>query len=225
MQRPSLVIFDCDGVLVDSELIANREFARALTEIGIATTLEQSMERFVGRSMKSCYDEIEARLGRTLPADFAQRLDLATFEALKRDLLAVEGIEAVLDALDAIALPYCVASSGSHEKMQITLGKTGLLARFGANGERRIFSSSEVARGKPFPDLFLYAAQQCKVPAQDCVVIEDSVPGVQAGLAAGMRVLGHAAEHFIGARERLQTAGAQVFFGMPELLAKVKAWA
>jgi beta-phosphoglucomutase-like phosphatase (HAD superfamily) len=225
MQRPSLVIFDCDGVLVDSEMIANREFAKALTDIGIPTTVEQSMERYVGRSMKSCYEEIEAHLGRSLPPDFARHLDQSTFAAFERDLLAVSGIEAVLDALDAIKLPYCVASSGSYDKMQITLGKTGLLDRFSFEGKRRIFSSSEVARGKPFPDLFLYAAAQCETQAQHCVVIEDSVPGVQAGLAAGMHVLGHAAAAYAGAERRLSAAGATIFNGMPELLAKVQAWA
>ncbi len=225
MQRPDLVIFDCDGVLVDSETIANRELARALTQIGLPTTIEQSMSRYVGRSMKSCYEDVEKQLGRPLPKEFARQLDLATFTALERELLAVPGIETVLDALDRISLPYCVASSGSHEKMQLTLGKTGLLERFGVGEKKRIYSSSQVARGKPFPDLFLYAAQQCGALPSACAVVEDSVPGVQAALAAGMHAFGHAAVQYPGAQARLHAAGAQVFLDMSELLDQINTWA
>ena len=224
MKRPQLVVFDCDGVLVDSEWIANRVFAEELSKVGLPITVEQTMDRFVGRSMKSCYEEIEAQLGRPLPSGFSERLDGATYAAFDRDLKAVSGIELVLDRLDALRLPYCVASSGSLAKMNRTLGKTGLLDRFGVGTARRIYSSSQVARGKPFPDLFEFAARNCMVAPEHCLVIEDSVPGVQAAQAAGMSVAGHAAMAYPGSRERLAKAGATVFSNMAELVRWMQDW-
>ena len=169
-----LVIFDCDGVLVDSELITNRIFASMLNELGIPVTLEDMFEQFVGRSMANCLEKIAGLLGRPVSDDFVQQYQVRTTVALQSDLKVVPGIEAVLDQ---IKMPYCVASSGSHEKMQTTLGITGLLPRF----KGKIFSVTEVARGKPFPDVFLYAAAKSGAAASKCAVVEDTPTGVRGG--------------------------------------------
>jgi HAD superfamily hydrolase (TIGR01509 family) len=207
--RFSLVIFDCDGVLVDSELITNRIFASMLNELGIPVTLEDMFEQFVGRSMATCLEKIAGLLGRPVPEDFVHQYQVRTNAALKSDLRAVPGIDTVLDEIE---VPYCVASSGSHEKMQTTLGITGLLPRF----QGKLFSVTEVARGKPFPDVFLYAAAKSGVAASACAVIEDSPTGVEAGVAAGMTVYGYCA---LMPQHRLQEAGAHhTFDSMSKLL-------
>jgi HAD superfamily hydrolase (TIGR01509 family) len=207
-----LVIFDCDGVLVDSEVITKRVFAGMLNELGVAITVEQTFEKFVGRSMAQCLEIIAGLLGRGVPEDFACQYQLRIAEVLKSELKAVPGI---VEALDAIQAPYCVASNGSHEKMQITLGVTGLLPKF----EDKMFSVAEVARGKPFPDIFLYAASRFGVAPSSCVVIEDTPTGVAAGVAAGMTVFGYCAE--MPAR-RLIDAGAHRTFdrmsALPDLI-------
>jgi HAD superfamily hydrolase (TIGR01509 family) len=203
-----LLIFDCDGVLVDSEPIANRVFAEALAEIGLAMSYEEVCRRFIGLSMARCLEMVEESLGRPAPEGFVDGLQTRTFEAFRRrGLAAVEGVEAVLDGLDT---PVCVASSGEPEKMRLTLGLTGLLPRF----EGRMFSAVEVERGKPHPDLFLHAARRMGAEPGRCAVIEDSLPGVQAARAAGMRAFGFAARD---AGERLQRAGARVFRSMRDL--------
>jgi HAD superfamily hydrolase (TIGR01509 family) len=202
-----LVIFDCDGVLVDSERIANTEFARMLAQLGLNFTLEQMFERFVGRSMATCLQQVQELLGRAPPPDFESRLRACTEQALRRDLTAVRGVR---EALAAIALPYCVASSGDHAKMRLTLGITGLLPLF----EGRLYSVTEVARGKPAPDVFLHAARCMGAQPARTAVVEDSVTGVQAAVAAGMRVFGYAAPGDPGGLAR---AGAIVFSDMAEL--------
>jgi HAD superfamily hydrolase (TIGR01509 family) len=211
--RFSLVIFDCDGVLVDSELITNRIFASMLNELGIAVTLEDMFEQFVGRSMAACLEKIAGLLGRPVPEDFVHQYQVRTNAALQSDLKMVPGIGAVLDQ---IKMPYCVASSGSHEKMQTTLGITGLLPRF----QGKLFSVTEVARGKPFPDVFLYAAAKLGVAASKCAVVEDTPTGVAAGVAAGMTVYGYCA---LTPQHRLEEAGAHYTFDsmskLPILLA------
>ena len=181
---PELVIFDCDGVLVDSERIAVRIEVQIGAELGWPLTADEVIEKFVGRSNKSIGALVEARLpGKS--AAWQERYETLHREAVDRELVAVEGIH---EALAAIALPTCVASSGSHEKMRHTLGHTGLYAHF----EGIIFSATEVARGKPAPDLFLHAARRMGVEPAACVVVEDSKYGVQAARSAGMRSLGYA---------------------------------
>lgn len=199
--QPGAVIFDCDGVLVDSEGLMNREFRTMLGEIGLAYTAEETTRTFMGRSMKSCMQIVESRLGRAVPGDFLQQLDRRAYAVFERELRPVAGVEAVLDALDRSGTPYAVASSGSHEKMQTTLGITGLYARL----EGRITSATEVAHGKPAPDVFLLAAERLHIQADHCVVVEDSLLGIEAALAAGMRVIGLAA--MIPATD-MQNAGA-----------------
>jgi HAD superfamily hydrolase (TIGR01509 family) len=210
--RFELVIFDCDGVLVDSELITSRVFASMLNELGISVTLEDMFAKFVGRSMGQCLEVIESLLGHEIPEDFVHQYHLRTAIALQADLKAVPGIEA---ALNAIKLPYCVASSGSHEKMQMTLGITGLITKF----QGRLFSVTDVARAKPYPDVFLYAADKMGVAPSACAVIEDTPTGVAAGVAAGMKVFGF---HAHTPKQRLRDAGAHFTFDsmstLPDLL-------
>ncbi len=208
-----LVIFDCDGVLVDTELPSNRCFAAALNEIGLDWSVEQTMARLVGRSMKSCIEIVERALGRAVPDDFVARLQQRTFATFRREgVAATPGLPGALDALGDAGVPYCVASSGEIEKMRLTLGLSGLLPRF----EGHMFSATMVPRGKPFPDLFLHAARRMGAAPADCVVVEDAVPGVTAGRAAGMRVLAYAAAPHAD-RAGLAEAGGVLFDDMARL--------
>ena len=200
--RFCLVIFDCDGVLVDSELITNRVFAGMLNELGIAVTLDDMIEQFVGRSMPQCLELITKMLGHPVPQHFVEEYQTRSAAALTAELKAVPDIETVLAAM---RVPYCVASSGTHEKMQTTLGLTGLLQQF----RGKMYSVTEVARSKPFPDVFLYAARQQGVAPADCAVIEDTPTGVRAGVAAGMTVFGYCA---LTPKQRLIEAGAHHTF-------------
>jgi HAD superfamily hydrolase (TIGR01509 family) len=202
-----LVIFDCDGVLVDSELPSNRVLAQMLGEIGLPLSLEETIATFMGHSMATCVAIIEQRTGRPIPPTFVTDFRDRTFEVFRRDVRPVRGIEAVLDQ---IQLPFCVASSGPPEKIHLTLSVTGLLSRF----DGRIFSAVEVLRGKPHPDLFLHAAERMGVAPAACVVVEDSPRGVEAAVAAGMHVFGYAD---LTDAEVLTAAGAQVFRSMSEL--------
>jgi HAD superfamily hydrolase (TIGR01509 family) len=211
---PGLVIFDCDGVLVDSEPIANRVFARMLAGQGLVLTDAQMFDLFVGRTMAHCLALAAQRLGRPLPGDFETEHDRRLFDALAAELAPVPGVTQVLDGL---ASPFCVASNGGAAKVRFSLAKVGLLPRF----EGRLFSAAEVAHGKPAPDLFLHAARCMGVPPAACVVVEDSPAGVAAGVAAGMRVLGFAA---CTPAARLREAGAHhTFTGMAELPALLGA--
>ena len=203
-----LVIFDCDGVLVDSERLAVRIDVQVLAKLGWTITEAEVIERFVGRSDVSIKADIEAHLGRALPDDWG-----AEFESLYRAAFAAElkPVSGVVEALDRITLPTCVASSGSHDKMRFTLGLTGLYERFAG----RIFSAYEVARGKPAPDLFLHAAARMGVAPEACAVIEDSRFGIEAARAAGMRAFGYAGG--LTPRAFLETPGVVVFTDMLEL--------
>ena len=180
-----LVIFDCDGVLVDSERLSVGIDQRVLADLGWRSTRDEILHRFVGRSSEHFRSEVETHLGRALPDEWEEPYLPWYAEVFERELEAVPGIEA---ALDGIAVATCVASSGPHEKIRRTLGITGLLPRF----EGRIFSASEVESGKPAPDLFLHAASRMEVEPSRCVVIEDSRFGVAAARAAGMRAFGYA---------------------------------
>jgi HAD superfamily hydrolase (TIGR01509 family) len=207
-----LLIFDCDGVLVDSEPLSNRIFTSALNRIGLPMTYDEVCREFIGLSMASCVESIEQRLGRRLPDGFVDDLQVQTFAALKSELKPMPGIVSLLDRLE---IPCCVATSGEPEKVELTLGVTGLLERF----RGRIFSSHQVERGKPAPDLFLYAAKALATRPEDCAVIEDSLPGVQAARAAGMTVFGFAPE---ANGADLASAGARVFTQMDQLLGWVQ---
>jgi HAD superfamily hydrolase (TIGR01509 family) len=206
---PDLVIFDCDGVLVDSERLANTVLAGLLTEIGLPTSVPESIDRYMGRSMPACVERIEAALGHPVPRDFLDTYYERVFSAFELSLRVVPGIVGALDALDG-AVSVCVASSGSHERIRRSLGLTGLLPRF----EGRIFSADDVDRPKPWPDLFLHAAAGMGAVAGRCVVVEDSPAGVRAAVAARMPVLGYA-DLTPGAV--LADAGATVFSDMAAL--------
>jgi HAD superfamily hydrolase (TIGR01509 family) len=206
--RPALVIFDNDGVLVDSERLANGILAELLTEAGLPYTLDEAVRDYMGGSMVSMRQKAEAMLGSALPADLEDRYHQQLFEGFAH-LQPVPGVEEVLDRLDADGTAYCLASSGTHRRIHTALTTVGFWDRF----EGRTFSSEDVEHGKPAPDLFLHAASTMGVKPDDCVVVEDSPLGVEAANAAGMRVLGFAA---MTDPAKLSTATA-VFTTMDEL--------
>ncbi|WP_432040368.1 HAD family hydrolase [Streptomyces cucumeris] len=185
-----LVVFDNDGVLVDSEPISNRHLAAYLTELGHPTDYEDSIRDYMGSAMHRIHELVLARTGQRLPADFDSTFHSRVFDAFRRELEPVAGVRTVLEKLRADNIPFCVASSGSHERIRVALRKTGLYELF---GEERIFSSEDVGRGKPAPDLFLHAAERMGVAPPHCAVIEDSPLGVQAAVAAEMDVYGFTA--------------------------------
>lgn len=210
---PALVIFDCDGVLVDSEPIASRVLAEALTEIGFPLSAQDAVDRYTGISLRSLLARVENEWGQALPAGFAEGLDERDRAAFRAELRPLPG---VAEMLRALPLPRCVASSGALAKIRCNLELTGLLQYF----EPHLFSAEMVAHGKPAPDLFLHAAASMGSLPQRCVVVEDSIAGVQAARAAGMAVLGfcgggHAQP---GLAEALHAAGVRrVFSRMAEL--------
>jgi HAD superfamily hydrolase (TIGR01509 family) len=207
---PALVIFDCDGVLVDSEVIANRIMAEAITASGVPISYEDCRTRFVGGTLQRVIDTVEEWLGKPLPPGWQEDYETRRNAAFRRELQAVPGAAAAVEAIRANGTAVCVASSGSMEKMELTLGLTGLRHYFGAH----LFSASMVAHGKPEPDLFLHAAERMGCLPETCVVVEDSLLGVTAAVAAGMRVLAYAAGT---APENLQAAGGLPFAEMAEL--------
>lgn len=207
--RFALVIFDCDGVLVDSEPIANRVLLDIVAELGLPMGADECSRTFLGRSAPACCAIIEERLGRALNDRFLGEWEQRLHEAFRREVAAVHG---VVEVLDQLRMPFCVASSGSHARMGVTLGTAGLLARF----HGRIFSGADVGRGKPFPDVFLHAAARMHVSPERCAVTEDTVVGIRAGVAAGMTVFGFAGAGHTDPRE-LRQAGARTFRDMLEL--------
>jgi beta-phosphoglucomutase-like phosphatase (HAD superfamily) len=215
-----LIIFDCDGVLVDSELVSCRAHAETLTRHGYPITADQVLGRFLGVSDREARLSIEAEINRKLPDDFESQVKHATLQFYAGDLRAISYVG---EAIAAIGLPKCVASSGTPEKIRHGLTSAGLFDTLTPH----IFSAVQVARGKPAPDLFLFAAEQMKTAPERCLVIEDSVPGVTGGHAAGMTVLGfHGGSHCTtGHAELLRAAGASVTFDdmrqLPDLIAQI----
>lgn len=183
-----LIIFDCDGVLVDSETMAAEVLTQALIEVGLPATVEETISRYRGLSKTSCMADIESRCEACeliCPRDFWPQMQAATFKAFALDLKEISGAKTLLQHLQSNKRAFCVASSGDYEKLTLTLTTTSLLPLV----EGRVFSAVEVTRGKPAPDLFLYAAKKMSARPERCLVVEDSLPGVQAALAAGMKVL------------------------------------
>ncbi|MGZ4493300.1 MAG: HAD family hydrolase [Nocardioides sp.] len=207
-----LVIFDCDGVLVDTERLTVGVEARVLTELGWPHTPEQVVAKWMGRSSAAQLAEIASRLGEAASREYDERSTLEVHAAFDRELTAVDGVTDLLDRLERAGIPTCVASSGTHERMRRTLGMTRLHHRF----EGRIFSATEVEHGKPAPDLFLHAADRMGVAPERCTVVEDSVHGVRAGVAAGMRVYGFGGG--LADPRELAAEGAVVFDAMTDLL-------
>jgi HAD superfamily hydrolase (TIGR01509 family) len=216
MHHPSLVIFDCDGVLVDSERLSHSVLRDMLGEFGVELTLDETLEHFMGTSTEKCLEVLNTLIGKPAPEDFFHQFKNRTFESFAKQLLPVEGAPELLATLQ---VPYCVASNGPREKMRFTLGHTGLLPFV----DGRLFSAQDVARPKPAPDLFLHAAASLGASAGGCVVVEDSPTGVAAARAAGMVVYGFAA---MGQSDKLRHAGAQVVFSsmgdLPALLGSAR---
>jgi HAD superfamily hydrolase (TIGR01509 family) len=210
--RGGLVIFDCDGVLVDTEPLSNAMLAEALTSLGITLTVKETRRAFTGLSWPDAVSEIETLTGGPLPAGWLDDLMAREHAAYRRSLESVPGVRAVLELLRNEGRPYCVASSGSIGKMHVTLGATGLLPFV----EEVLFSAHMVERGKPFPDLFLHAADRMGHTPEACIVVEDSVPGVTGAVAAGMRVLAYAGDPETD-HDALRAAGGEVFASMDEL--------
>lgn len=215
---PSCLILDCDGVLVDSELIAARVSAECFTAAGAPITAEEMIDRFAGMKATKVTEQVFAERGVVPPPDATEARRAAIMAALETELGPIAG---VADALSLIALDKCVASSSHPDRIALSLRVTGLDGHFGES----VFSSFMVERGKPAPDLFLLAAERMKAAPADCVVVEDSVAGVMAGKAAGMRVIGFTGGSHCqpGHAERLTEAGADTILtemaGLPALVA------
>ena len=182
-----LVIFDCDGVLVDSEPIANAVLAKHLSELGAPHTIDDCYRHYRGLSMPAVVEKIQSLFPIMLPQDFLGKLQQETFAAFAQQLRPIPGVVPVLNDLREKAVPFCVASSGSHDKLAHTLTTTGLMAHF----QGRIFSADDVKEGKPAPDLFLHAAARMDIAPRYCLVLEDSLPGLLAALAAQMQAVAY----------------------------------
>ncbi|MCH9656578.1 MAG: HAD-IA family hydrolase [Planctomycetes bacterium] len=207
MMNCKAVIFDCDGVLVDSETLGNRVLAEMITEVGFPLSPEQAVQQFKGGKLADCLAVVEDQMGKKLPDDFATQVRAQMSDVFQSELQAILGVR---EALASIPVSKCVASNGPEEKMAQTLKITDLMHFF----EGRIYSAYTLGVWKPEPDLYLYAAAQMGVHPEECVVVEDSHLGVQAAVAAGIPVLGYA-DH--SSPEELEALGAKTFRFMHEL--------
>jgi HAD superfamily hydrolase (TIGR01509 family) len=212
---PQLMIFDCDGVLVDSEPLSVEVLVRVLHNAGVEMDAEEAYARFLGKSLKTMSDILHEDYGLAVDARFLEEMRLDLYRRFRSELQAVDGIAEALDGLD---IPRCVASSSQMERIRLSLTITGLIDRL----EPHLFSASMVSRGKPAPDLFLHAAAQMGVSAENCIVVEDSPAGIEAAKAAGMRVFAFAgASHARTERHKaalLQLEPDVLFDDMRELI-------
>ena len=215
MHEIQLVIFDCDGVLVDSEVISNTLLAAALTAEGLPTTLAEARRDYQGLLLGEVVSRAQARLARPVAKGWLERYERDRSEAFRRDLKPVAGAAEAVERLSAAGLAICVASQGALGKTRLSLQLTGLLQLF---PERALFSADAVPRGKPCPDLFLHAAQRMGARPGGCVVVEDTPSGVAAAVAAEMRVIGYAADSDEAA---LRSAGAEIILSLRELPASL----
>jgi HAD superfamily hydrolase (TIGR01509 family) len=200
-----LIIFDFDGVIAESEVLANTVLAELVTGLGVPTTLEDSYRLYMGKRFADVIAAVELAVGRPLPPGFPDHYQARTLERFRKELRVVEGAR---DYIDAFAhIPRCIASSSSPDRLALCLDVLDLRKVFGDC----VFSASAVARGKPHPDIFLHAAGRMGAEPAGCIVIEDSASGVEAGVAAGMTVIGLLAASHIqaGHGERLRSAGAR----------------
>ncbi len=201
------IIFDCDGILVDSEAISSKVFIEMAKSLGVNINLEFAIENFSGVSIKTTLEYIANKAGKELPENFEKEFRRRTFELFKTDLKPVKG---VAELLNRINVPYCVASSGPLEKLQLSLTTTNLIQKF----ENRIYSSYDIGSWKPNPEIFLYAAKEMGYEPDECAVIEDSLAGVKAAKAGGFDVFAFANERNKNTMKELE---AIVFFDMKEL--------
>jgi len=209
MAKPDLIIFDCDGVLIDSEVLSCRCLSEVLARYDINLGVDQAQDLFLGRSVTAVREHYEA-LGRSIPAQFPAELRTSVRAAFHSSLCPIDGVNSVLQYLQ---IPHCVASSSDVDRVSFSLSLTGLVPHFGA---RLLYTSQMVERGKPAPDLFLYAAERMQVDPRRTLVIEDSVSGVKAGKAAGMTVWGFVGGSHYQSRDGkaiLREAGADRVFG------------
>ena len=207
--RLKLVIFDCDGVLIDSEPISNRVFRDLLESAGLKMTLAEVMGEFVGRTKDGCMVRATEMLGRPLPPRFGDDWDEQLFRALEEEVRPVAGVPELLDSL---TLPWCVASNGNRDRMMLALEAAGL----GERAKGRLFTAADVARPKPAPDLFLHAARSMGAAPSECAVVEDTPTGVKAAVSARMATFGYiGGEHADAAA--LRALGATTFRSMQEL--------
>ena len=199
-----LLIFDFDGVLADSELPANAVLAEIVTELGVPMTADDSLRDFMGKRLRDVVAAVETTVGRPLPSDFTVMFQQRTLQRFREGLQLVDGARAYVEAFAHV--PRCIASASSPDRLALCLDLLDLAGLFGTN----VFSASQVARGKPFPDVFLFAAERMGVPPGDALVIEDSAGGIQGAVAAGMTTIGLLAASHIrdGHAERLKAAGA-----------------
>jgi len=208
MTQPGLIIFDCDGVLVDSEVLSCRCLSKVLASYGIDLGLDQALDLFLGRSMTAVVEHYAA-LGRPIPEQFSAELTAGVRAAFTSALCPIEGVSSVLEGLQ---IPHCVASSSDVDRVSLSLSLTGLAPHF----DNRLYTSQMVERGKPAPDLFLHAAERMQADPRRTLVIEDSISGVAAGKAAGMTVWGFVGGSHYQSRDGkaiLREAGADRVFG------------
>lgn len=206
-----LVIFDCDGVLVDSEVISNEVLAQALTAEGLPTTLTEARREYQGLLLGEIVARAQAKLGRSLPEDWLTRYERDRAEAFHRELEPVQGAAEAVQRISAAEVAVCVASQGKLEKTRLSLGLTGLRDLFPAGA---LFSAWSVPRGKPHPDVYLHAASVMGAKPSRCVVVEDTPSSVTAAVAAGMRTIGYVAD---SDEQALRKAGAEVLRSLHEL--------
>ena len=201
------IIFDCDGILVDSEAISSKVLIEMVKSVGLNIDLDYAVKHFSGISLKSTFDYIEGMIGKSLPVEFEKEYRKNTFKAFKTDLKPVNGVH---DLLNRITLPYCVASSGPLEKIKLNLKTTNLIEKF----ENKIFSSYEIGSWKPDPGIFLFAAKKMGYKPNQCVVIEDSMAGIKAAKAGGFDVYA-----LVKNRNEnvLENTGVNVFYDMNNL--------
>ena len=211
MPEPKLIIFDCDGVLVDSEVISNEVLARELTAEGLPTTLAEARAQYQGLLLGDIARQAGARLGRELPEGWIAHYEQVREEAFRTDLRAVDGARELIEACLGAGLDVCVASQGKLAKTRLSLELTGLTDLFAPDA---LFSAHDVARGKPFPDLFVHAAETIGATPSTSVVVEDTPSGVEAAVAAGMRVFAYAAD---SDPQALRAAGGEIVMSLAEV--------
>jgi HAD superfamily hydrolase (TIGR01509 family) len=210
-----LVIFDCDGVLVDSEPVSSAVLAEALSTVGLPMSAEEAQARYRGRVLAEIGADAERRVGGPLPEGFWERYEASRDRTFDRSLEPIEGAAEAVRAVASAGIGVCVASQGKRAKTELTLGLTGLRELF---AEDAVFSADEVPRGKPFPDLFLHAAARMRTAPALCAVVEDTLIGIRAAVAAGMRAVGLAADADVGAMRKL---GAVTISRLSELPAAI----